>query len=143
MTAVEASFGSQLRRQVFKAWQDKRMMVERKEGRPTAGTAGRDGIILPPDPAIPRQVAPQQSLLPFHRTGKRVTSSAECHENFKTRQTRLPGPGCLNSSGPIKETQFALETRAISRQNRVSKTSIRYPKVFLPAGFNAPISGWF
>jgi hypothetical protein len=108
---------------------------ERKEERPTAGTAGRDGIILPPDPAIPRQVAPQQSLLPFHRTAKGVTSSAECHENFKTRQTRLPGPGCVNSLGLIKETEFPLETRSYSRQNRISQTSIRLR--------NQINTGWF
>ena len=106
-----------------------------EEERPTAGTAGRDGIILPPDPAIPRQVAPQQSLLLFHRTAERDTCFAKCHENFKTRQTRLPGPGAVNSPGTIKETQFALETRAISRQNSSSQTSIRYPKVFF--------TGWF
>ena len=69
---------------------------QKKEERPAVETTGRDGIILPPDPVIPRQVAPQQSLLPFHRTGKSAARPAEYQENSKTRQTRLPGQGSLS-----------------------------------------------
>jgi hypothetical protein len=84
---------------------------EKMQERPAVETTGRDGIILPPDPVIPRQVASQQRLLPFHRTEKSAARPAECPEKFKTRQTRLPGPGHFRSQpGRSKQQQINLKT---------------------------------
>lgn len=107
---------------------------ESRKERPT-GTAGRDGIILPPDPAIPRQVAPQQSLLPFHRTPKCSLHLTGCHKNFKTRQTRLPGRGIQISSISYLKAAHTLEITTITRQKRISETSIRTRNQFN--------TGWF
>ena len=120
---------------------------ESRKERPTAATAGRDGIILPPDPAIPRQVAPQQSLLPFHRTAKCAICSAECHEIFKTRQTRLPGPGSVNSPGtgrrnsvsPCNDVRFTAKQNN-ANQHSAAKSNFHRLVLTRPsvAGFNAP-----
>ena len=98
---------------------------QKREERPAVETTGRDGIILPPDPAIPRQVAPQQSLLPFRRTPESATGKPECQTHFKTRQTRLPGRKHLNpsSEGP-RQRRSALKTDHFYGKTELHETSI-------------------
>jgi len=75
----------------------------RADRRPAAEATGRDGTILPPGPAIPRQVAGtarrvvRQCLLPFHRTTESATGRPDRTPESKTRRAptarlvRLPG----------------------------------------------------
>lgn len=99
--------------------------AEKTKERPAARTTGRDGIILPPDPAIPRQVAPQQSLLPFRRTPESATGKPGCQTHFKTRQTRLPGRKHLNSSSERpQQRRSALKTDYFYGKTELRETSI-------------------
>ena len=99
---------------------------EEMEERPAMETTGRDGIILPPDPVIPRQVAPQQRLLPFHRTEKSAARNPKRTAKSKTRQTRLPGPGHFSSQpGPSEQQQTNLKTHPFCGNTESCKPAFR------------------
>jgi hypothetical protein len=119
-----------------------------QEQRPAAEATGRDGIILPPGPVIPRQVAPQQSLLVFHRTAKSALRPKECRMKSKTRQTRLPGRRHSRSTrNPSGQRRIPLKTghseHKIGSQPQLLGTLLQSVHLLVltrpsVAGFNAP-----
>jgi hypothetical protein len=105
--------------------------------RPAVETTGRDGIILPPDPVIPRQVASPDGKV--CRTAGRMPGEIQNPPNAPAGSRPLS-----LTAWSVKTTANQLENKSILWHNRISETSILlvHQSVHLLV-LKAPIDGGF